>query len=183
MASAQEDLQRYIYRVDAADRIVWVCPQWLEFGEENDMPSDKLSGVVGSDLWSHITGLGIRQLYEELFAGIRLCQSEIAIPFNCDSPTLLRNMTLTIRSLTGGAIELEGRLNSTRVRPYAPILDKNAERSEESVPICSICRKMLVSAEWVTVGEAVVRRRLFTKVPVPHLEETLCPSCKNVSAS
>lgn len=52
-------------RIDAADRIVSVDPAWKEWAERDGDPS-LVDSVVGTDLWSHLAGLAVQQVYVEI---------------------------------------------------------------------------------------------------------------------
>ena len=169
---------RYVYRVNATNEITFVSPEWLEFAIENGALSLTQSKVVGTSIWRFVTGDSTRRLYEELFRRLRVHRAELAIPFNCDSPTVVRDMTLTLRALGAGSIELEGRLNSTRERQPISLLDPYIERMAGTVSICSLCRKVQLASDWISVEEAVVRKRWLTSTPLPQLDEALCPICE-----
>lgn len=169
--------QSYVYRVNASDEIVYVNHEWLAFAVDNDAPSLTESAVLGTTLWSHITGGGAIRLYEELLRSIRGQRRELTVPFNCDSPTRLRHMTLTLRSLPSGGVEFEGQLVRSVERPYVALLDRRSQRSSEMVAICSLCRTLSVDDEWVPVDVAVRRRRWFADASLPRLNESVCPSC------
>ncbi|MHB8077779.1 MAG: hypothetical protein ACYDIE_00810 [Candidatus Krumholzibacteriia bacterium] len=168
---------RYVYRLDATDTITFVSPEWLRFAAENEAPELTEPAVVGQPVWRFIAGEETRRLYAELFRDLRVRPAEIMVPFRCDSPTVVRHMTLGLRSHGGGEIELEGRLLRLETREPVDVLARWAERSAESQPICSLCRRLLVGGEWVDAGTAIVRRRLFSVAPVPRLVETVCATC------
>lgn len=173
---------RYIYRIDENDRIMFVNSDWLRFAEENDASHLTSARVLGSSVWDYVDGSVTRQLYQELFRHLRTGRKERQLPFNCDAPTIVRSMTLTIRTMGGGAIELEGSLVRTQVRLPARILDCRSPRNEEHIAICSLCRALLVENEWVSVDEAIGRCRWFTVSLLPRLEESICPACETLLA-
>ncbi len=162
---------------------MFVNSDWLEFAEENDAAHLASGQVLGSCVWDYVTGSTTRQLYQDLFRCLRAGRAERQLPFNCDAPTIIRHMTLTIRTMAGGAIELEGSLVRTQARPPARILDCRTLRNEEHITICSLCRAVLVENDWVTVDDAIGRRRWFTASLLPRLEESLCPACEALLAS
>lgn len=168
---------RYVYRIDAADTITFVSPEWLRFAAENDAPELTKSAVIGQPIWRFIVGDEVRRLYADLFRDLRARPAEVTVPFHCDSPTLVRHMILGLRSHGGGEIECEGRLLRFESREPVDVLSRLTGRSAESLPICSLCRRLQVEGEWVDVGVAVVRRRLFSGAPMPRLAETVCGEC------
>jgi hypothetical protein len=169
---------QYTYRIDSADKFTRVSPEWLRFAIENDAAHLTEEAVLGQSIWEHITGAAIQRLYSELFKTVRQKRTELSLPFNCDSPTLVRHMTLTLRSLGGGAIEFESRVDRVQERSEVPLLNRRTQRSEESVTICSLCRKLYIESNWLPVAEAVGRKRWLTSTPPPRLSESLCPTCE-----
>ena len=167
----------FAYRIDRADVISFVSPEWVQFALANEAPQLTEGNVVGKPIWDFIAGKEVRTLYESLFRNLRSRRGEIAIPFQCDAPSLVRYMTLTLRSLHSGGIECEGRLDRTEPREAVAILSRGVARSKDSIPICSLCRRLSVFEEWLEVRAAIVRKRLFTATALPRLEETLCPEC------
>lgn len=173
-------MKRYIYRVDGTDQITFVNSEWLEFARENSAPELTEPLVLGSSIWKFITGAETRLLYESLFSHLRAKNNEVAVPFHCDSPTVIRKMELTLRSMPHGGIEFEGRLLEARERAYAPILDRGVPRTAEEVVICSLCRRILVAqGEWNELEAAIVRLRLFARAIMPRLNEHVCPQCRD----
>jgi len=177
-----EPPERYIYRLDDLNRITYVSPEWVRFARENDAPELTEEFVLGKPVEDFITGVETRELYEALFHNLRRRQTEIMIPFRCDSPTVIRQMNLTLRPLANQGIECEGTLLHAQEREPITILFRWVQRHDELIPICSLCRRLELHGEWVDAHEAVVQRRLFSIAPLPRLSETICPECKSVMA-
>jgi hypothetical protein len=173
---------RYLYRLDPSDTIVFVSPAWLRFAQENDAPELTADNVVGKSLWHFITGSATRTLYVALLRALRERGTEIVVPFHCDAPAQIRHMNLTLRRQSGGAVECEGAVLKVEPRPPVSILNRLALRSTESVPICSVCRRLELHGEWVDLASALVRKPLFNMTPCPRLEETVCPECGAILA-
>jgi hypothetical protein len=173
---------QYLYRLDAADTIVYVSPAWVTFAQENDAPELTAHAVVGKPLWYFISGNATRTLYVALFQALRAHRNEVTIPFNCDSPATARHMDLTLRPLRDGGIECEGTLLHQTPRPPADIFSRGATRSAESMPICSVCRRLQLGDEWLELAAALVRKPLFSMSPCPQLAETVCTECSALLA-
>jgi hypothetical protein len=158
---------RYVYRLDASDRITYVNAEWLRFAADSEAPELTEEAVLGQPVWWFVSGAETRTLYEALHAGLRDRRSEIAIPFHCDSPSLIRRMSLRMRSMPGGGIECEGALQSTEARDPVALLSRSAARDERSVPICSLCRRLLAQDQWVDARAAITRLQLFARPQCP----------------
>ena len=172
-----ETLSHYLYRIDAADRITFVSPGWLGFAEANEAPELTADFVVGRPIWDFITGSDTRIFYQAIFHNLRFRRAEITIPFRCDSPTVVRQMTLILRLLEMDAIECRGILLHTQIRTPITILFRWQVRSNDSLPICSLCRRLAFQNEWMEVHEAMAHGRFTNISPPPRLEETVCPMC------
>lgn len=168
------------YRIDAADAIAFVDQAWIRFAVENQAPDLTGEAVVGRPIWQFIAGEETRRLYRELFGLLRASRSELNIPFRCDSPTTVRQMTLTLRSAPKRGIEFEGWLVEAQARPPVAVFSRWAERSEEFIAICSLCRRLSILGEWVDAAEAITRGRLFNAAPVPRLAESICAECRHL---
>lgn len=167
----------YRYAIDAEDRIRIVSPEWLQFAVENEAPELSEAAVLGRSLWDFVVGEETQRLYALLFAELRAHPGERSLPFNCDSPTRVRRMRLTLRSQPAGAIALEGLLLASETRAPEPLFQRGAQRAAGSISICSLCRRLEAGGEWVEVAEAIGRLRLFARALPPRLAETVCPDC------
>ena len=172
----------YVYVIDGSDQITFVSPEWLHFAESNEAPELTEAHVVGKPIWHFITGEEARILYSNIYSNLRSRRSGMTIPFRCDAPTEIRHMMLTLHLLGAGAIECEGRVVRTEARESVTPLSRGAARSNQAIPICSLCRSLSVRGEWLEVRAAIVRKRLFAVPLVPRLEETVCPDCKSLGA-
>nr|MBS0021223.1 hypothetical protein [Gammaproteobacteria bacterium] len=171
--------ERYTYGINPSDVITWVSDEWLRFAQENDAPELSVAHVIGQSLWRFIVGADVQRIYQELFRSLRSKRAELIIPFRCDSPTVVRHMELTLRSPGNGVLEFEGRLLRHEMREPVSVFYRHAQRSNESISICSLCRRLLWQKEWIDVGAMIVRRRLFNTEPIPRLDETVCPDCRS----
>jgi hypothetical protein len=176
-----ETATRYVYRIDAEDRVTFVSPEWLRFAEENDACELTADRVVGQPIWNFITGDDSREFYASIFGNLRLRGTEITIPFRCDSPTVVRQMNLTLRLLPEGKIECEGVLLQARSREPITVLFRWVIRTDETIPICSLCRRLSVQGEWLELRDAVTRAGIVNVAPVPRLQETVCPTCNCIT--
>jgi hypothetical protein len=178
--SGQNLAELFTYRIDAADAITYVGEAWLLFAADNEAPELTREVVLGQPIWRFIAGEETSRLYREIVLTLRQSRAEATIPFRCDSPTVIRQMALTLRSLPDGGVEFEGRLLSATTRPPVAVFSRWAERSEAVLPICSLCRLIRAPDGWLEAAQAVATGRLFNATPVPRLEETVCPSCNGL---
>jgi hypothetical protein len=172
-----ENPERYIYLIDGDDRIIYVNQAWLNFAQENDAAEITADRVMEKSIFEFITGGDTQSLYATLHTNVRARRKEIVIPFRCDSPSVVRQMTLTLRPLENGAIEYEGRVVQKTTRNPVTILFRLADRTDRSIPICSLCRRVSVQAEWLELSDVVVQLPSLKTAMFPRLLETVCPNC------
>ncbi len=170
---------RYVHHLDVRDRICFVNEAWLRFAQENEAPELTRPAVMGRPLWDFVRGSETRVLYEAIFASLRRARQEVLLPYHCDSPAVKRSMRMTLRSLARGAIEVESVLLQSQAREPMDVLDPRAPRSERTLNICSVCRRVQSQGTWIPAERAVVQARLFALPAVPRLAERVCPVCRN----
>lgn len=172
----------FTYRIDGDDTIIWVSDNWTSFAEANSWAAAvHPDEVVGHPLWEFVHGAETRYVYRELFRLVREGHRPNPIPFRCDSPGERRFCELAMTAGKGGRIEIESRILRTEPHRRAGIMDIQAERTEEILTICSMCKKIKVLPEqWVELDEALAQLRLFEAERFPMLSHGLCPSCREV---
>ena len=170
------------YEIDARDRIVAVGGDWEVFARRNGAPELTGEAVVGA-LWSDfVTDPETRRLYATIFDRVRKNDTELILPFRCDSPDRFRFMRLVVSPGVGGSPSCLGLLEREQERPFYSILDKAFPRSDRSLPICSLCRRIEVAPkEWLEVEDAVARLDLFDSARLPRLDEHVCPRCRETA--
>ena len=168
--------RRFVYRIDAVDVISDVDDAWVEFAQRNEAESLTRTAVVGSSLWTHVSGVETRHLYRHLFAQVRTGR-EITIPFRCDSPTVRRFHEMRMTPLPAGGIELACELlrEERRTQGPAALLEKSAHKSGEFIVMCSWCKKINVPQNgWMELEQAVQVMQLLSESPLPAITHAIC---------
>ncbi len=166
------------YTIDHDDRIVSVGEAWLEFARENGAANLTRGAVLGRSLWDFVAGTETRLLYEGLFERVRSGEGPFVIPFRCDSPERFRFMRLVVQRSTGGAIDIQGTLVREQQRPFYSILDQAFPRSESSLPMCSLCKKVQAfGLRWLELEDALRELDLFGAPAVPRIDYVVCDDC------
>jgi hypothetical protein len=169
---------RFHYRVDERDALIYVSPEWLQFARDNEAARLTKKEVLGKPIWVYIAGLETQYLYRELFVKVREGKASVRVPFRCDSPTARRKMALEVSQSSGNQLDLTGILISEERRPYAALLDRRIERSEERLTICSFCKRARVSeSNWLEIEDVIQRLQLFESDRIPGLTHGVCPEC------
>lgn len=167
----------YAYRIDALDRITWVSDQWLRFARLNGAAELDRERVVGAPLFSFIAGKETRYLYRLLLEEVRENIVTLSVPLQCDGSTLRRLMRLYLSPAGDGNVELECRLLLEERRPPVALFDPDARRGDETLDICSWCKKIWAGGEWLETELAVGRLGLFYSTRLPRLRHQSCPAC------
>lgn len=168
-----------LYRIDDRDRLVAVGGDWHTFAAANDAPELTEGGLLGHSLWSFISGIETRHLFELALKRVRTRQVSMTFPFRCDSPDARRDCELEVRPGRRGEVEFESRVLRVVPRPHAELLDRQASRSDEVVRMCSWCRRVRRhDALWVEVEEALRTMDLLNGEVVPAISHGACPDCQ-----
>ncbi|GAB4339301.1 MAG: hypothetical protein Kow0037_24130 [Calditrichia bacterium] len=167
------------YKIDRNNILFDIEGAWEEFATKNGAKNGLFRNeVLGKNLLDFITGEETRYLYEVIFTRLRSHPRTVVLPFRCDAPDRRRFLELTITPIGNGGLQLASRLLREEMREEIRFLRGDIPRSEEVLPICSVCKKIRVSPnEWLEAEEAVVHLRIFEKEVQPRLSHGLCPSC------
>lgn len=169
----------FTYWVDSKDIIIKVSSNWKRFARDNEWNSPiNPESVVGHVWWMFIGDGKLRDLYRELFNKVRQGGYFEPIPYRCDAPHERRFFELVFNRLPNNHIEITNKVVRLEPRPLVRLLDDAAERSHETLKLCSVCKQIALSENhWVEVEEAAVQLRLFEANKLPQLVEGLCPDC------
>jgi hypothetical protein len=172
--------QVYRYRVNEADVIEFVDGWWLAFAKENNADGLTESSVVGRVIWDFIADEATRKLYREIHDYVRSSANPILVPFRCDSPTLQRFMQLKISKQATGQLLYESKLLRVVRQKRLALLDPKEDRSENSLTMCSFCKRSLIGASsWLELENISLKLRMYDQQKVPELKYTVCPDCSS----
>jgi hypothetical protein len=163
------------YAIDEHDRLIRLDRGFYRFAEENGW--EEVDSSLGRSLWDFVAGEDVRKLQRMLVRRIRDGVRDVELTCRCDGPDMIREMDVRIAATTSG----RGVLFSARVRSEedrdAPqrLLDPDAPRGEDHLPMCAWCDRFEVDGEWVEVEVAAKRLELFRRSPLPAIDHTICP--------
>lgn len=171
MASTTKQLQGLydtFYRVDANDRIVEVGGAWDQFALENDGDDAVADAVVGTSIWSNVTGDATRMYLEAVLTRTRLETNPIKIDYFCNSPKLQRKTRMELSSQPDGSVlSKHSILKIQALYPGSPaIVD-----AKKLVKSCSICKRVRIGTTWIYSEEILNHQEL-------KLFFGLCDDCK-----
>jgi len=166
------------YWIDADDRLVWVSDSWVDFAIVNEAPAFAEHRVLGEPLWRFIDGAELKTLYRGVVDRVRSCKSLISIPFRCDAPDQAREMVLHMTAQPTGGVRFVAEVLKEAERPAVPVLDARVPRSDETLVICSQCKKLrMEDGVWEDLEHAARALGLMTLEVVPKLSHGLCGPC------
>jgi hypothetical protein len=165
--------------VDRNDIVVALSDNWQKFSEENGGGEGCYpQNIIGSSLWRHVCDWETKQLYEVILKRVREHNHRATFPFRCDSPEKRRFLTLAVIPKEEASVAFESTIVNTELREPVALLSEGMKRSDEFLKICSMCKRIALSAtEWVEVEIAVQKLGLFQKVVMPQFTHGVCQSC------
>ena len=172
--------QKYQYRVDADDKIVWVDEYWLAFAKENGASALTEARVIGRPIWDFVAGDVTLGLFRELHRRVRSSHNPVLLPFRCDSPSLKRFMQLKIVSEEAGGLFYESVLVRVEPQGFLAALDAERPRCHSFLTMCSCCKRALLEpVGWLELEDIAARLGIFDAPEVPELRYTVCPECRH----
>jgi hypothetical protein len=177
--NSTEVCETYKYGVDRNDILVRLSDNWQSFSDENGGGEGCYpQNIIGSSLWRHVCEWQTRNLYEIILQRVREHNHRATFSFRCDSPEKRRFLTLAVIPEEEASIAFESTIINTELREPVALLNGGIKRSEEFLRICSMCKRIAISAtEWVEVEIAVQQLGLFQKLIMPQLTHGVCQSC------
>jgi len=135
-ANLPPDLRVY-YRIDAHDRIVDVDEEWERIACEG--PRTCRHEVVGQDLFDFVVGDATRMYLTAAFMAARTTGTDRIHTYRCDTPTLKREMRMTVHPEEDGGITVRHELiRSTPLKsPRHFVTDEQAGWLR-----CSVCLRL-----------------------------------------
>lgn len=176
-----EERLHFSYEVDSEDRVAAVKGSWLDFGGSSSVAKsgDEVSDeVVGKMIWEFIAEGEPKQFFERIFFFVRVERVPANVPFRADAPDRRRFMELHIQPLGQSRLGLDGFLLNEDERPTLRLLDPSCERSERTLSICSLCKKVgAPGGGWCEAEQVAEQLSLSSADSQPRLSHVVCPGC------
>lgn len=169
--------ERFVYCIDAENRLSFVAADWLRFARDNEAKDLSTENVQGKPLFDFVADPETQHLYKAMIDKVRRTHARVIVPFRCDSPDMRRFMVLHISPLPDDGVRFEGKLVRVERREPVALLDSTTERSEAILVSCSWCKRIQVGKAWLEVEEAIRRLGLFDQNPLPQISHGICGGC------
>ncbi len=165
------------WQIDDDDVIIHVDEGFRLFARENDVP-DLGDAAIGRCVWDFIHGEQTEHIYRQLVAQVRRQNRVIQLPYRCDSPELVRELSMTLAPLAGAGVCFTSRTVQLQPRSPLPVLDRAAHRSDEMIRMCSVCKCIATGDSWLELETAVAAQGLLLADLPPAITHSLCPRCE-----
>ena len=167
------------YRIDAADRLMWVSRSWRAFAARNNGDALAAPDPDGATFWDRLgADSATVQIYRSMVAGVRTRGGEVQFPFRCDAPDRCRLLQMTIRALGDGVIEFQVDSLADCTRTPVPLLDVGQPHSSDVQVMCGWCNRVrMPDGAWMEVDDAIGSLGLFVDGYPPSLSHGICERC------
>jgi hypothetical protein len=168
---------KILYRLNSLDKIVFVNDEWNRFALENDAPEMIAKEILDRSLWDFVSGDTIKNLYQIMLRKVR-AGNEFSSNFRCDAPALRRRFQITVSLMENGDVQFETSVIGIEKRVQQDIFDRNAQRSDKLIIICSWCNKFEIEENsWKEIEEAAEKLKLFELEGLPQISHGMCSDC------
>lgn len=172
------DRRVFIYLLNAADQIVAVNDEWVDFALENGAPELSRKNVIARTIWEFIVDPDTCYIYRLVLDEVRTRQREVTVTYRCDSPTVRRYMQLTCRPRRDDAVEIRSRMVREEPVEHIDLWDRDVPRTEDFIRACAWCKSVMVAeGEWLPVEAAVSELGPLGRRAVPQISHSICPEC------
>lgn len=165
----------YVVKPDGT--VVDIRGTWDDFAQANAAGGLAIADVVGRDLRDFVSGPATRQIYEALIGRVVQTRTAIQFTFRCDAPEVRRHMHMDVVGDGTENVRFTSRIVREEPRPPQPLLSTDADRSDETIVMCSWCKRVKLDERWVEVEEYVASTGLMEEERLPQLSHGLCPDC------
>jgi hypothetical protein len=170
--------RRFVWTIDAADKIIHVNDDWLAFARENSAPRLAAGLVLGQSLWRFIQGQETVYLYQQILAKLRIGRRPITFPFRCDAPDCRRFLEMKLSLLAGSAVRFQTSILRQEFRRPLDFLGTSRDWAGEFLKVCSWCNKIYIPDRgWGEPEDAIGALDLFGSRSMPRMTHTICDSC------
>ena len=167
------------YSIDASDVLAGVGAGWVDAAIDHGAP-ELARPDDNRVLWESIDGDEMRELWQLVVRQVRSEQSEVRVPFRCDSAHARRWFEMAIAPVADGGVRFRSVLVFQEARSPIALLDPTIERDHASAPIalCSWCGRGRFDGSWLDIERLVADARLLERDSLPPVTPGICGSCR-----
>lgn len=166
-----------LYQINHQEQLIFVSDRWSKFALANDGPELIGEKILNRSLWDFITDSTTQELYRKIIQKVRKGHV-VNLNLRCDSPGFRRLLSMTITLQGYNNVQFETHIIWMEKRNRQNIFQKDIQRSDDILVVCSWCNKINVGDEiWQEIEEAVSTLDLFECEYLPRISHGMCPSC------
>jgi hypothetical protein len=170
--------RRFIYILDKQGIITDINEDWLAFARENEAEELSLERVLGKHLLDFTEGAQVRYLYQLMLDEVLLRQQALVFPFRCDSPDMRRYMEAEVSCTDNEHIRFCNHIVRCEQRETLNILERDIERSDKIVVMCSYCNKFRSEeGHWLEPEVLLTTRHFMELSAPPGISHGVCKPC------
>jgi hypothetical protein len=122
-----------VYCINRENILCSFNEEWDRFALSNNSDGIVAGKLLGTNLLDHISDDTLRHLTEQLIDKVRKEAVTISLPMRCDSPDVIREMTIGLSPGDSGEVQFVVKLLRAELREPVTLLDPEAERSGNGV--------------------------------------------------
>lgn len=168
-----------VYRIDRDNRLCSFNEAWDRFAVSNNSADIVAEKLLGTNLLQHISDDTLRHLTEQLIDKIRNEAASICLPMRCDSPDVIREMTIGLSPGDSGEVQFVVKLLRAELREPVALLDPEANRSDDFLSLCSWCKRVSHEGAWKSLDDAIRLLSLLETERLPKVTHGLCADCRD----
>ena len=174
---AESQSSPVVYELDANNTLVRVNREWDLFADANGSPEVFGRAVLGRNIDDFISDKTTRDLYQQIFTKVRETQKPVSFDYRCDSPKVMRFITMTVTPGREGHVLCTN--STTEIRPVKQtnIPVPASPSMPRAVPRCSVCTKVKWDDVWMPVDEAFTKGLELDDGARFSVYYQICPTC------
>ena len=165
------------YRLDGENNIVEVGGKWDDFAEQNNGAKAFAKRIVGTQLFTHISGTTSRDFVWTMIDAVRKTGKPSVKSYRCDGPEIKRFMEMTIVPEEAAHVRVEHRLLRIETRSVRAAFTTGHGASGRVLIRCSMCNRVRAKGRWLEIEQAVAANSAGAQDSYP-VAYGVCGSCR-----
>ncbi|WP_045836376.1 hypothetical protein [Hyphomicrobium sp. 99] len=165
------------YTLDANDLITHI-----QLGEGDEWLAEiQPEKVMGSNLFSHITGLSSAAFVRAVLDGARRGHP-ISVPYRCDTPDRRRSWKMEVSPIADGGLVITHRLLEDVPFRSQWTFRMASESFLNAIPRCSVCNRVFMNTAWEDLDEKhTVENETAGRARIIDVVYEICSNCDRLT--
>lgn len=165
------------YRLDRADRVTRLCPQWSELARQRMALRLDEEMVLGRSLWDFVQGGATQRVYDALIQEARRTGRKLTFNYRGDSPGTIRYMRMTLLPGYQGIVRFRSELLHEQSRQRAVYFTHAAYPKRPELLQCGLCNRFDHNGRWHTLDDLLRQTDLIDELMPTEVGDTVCDGC------